>query len=293
MKRKIWALSLTLAAVLGLAACGGQPDADPGGPQESSPDSLPGGSQDSALARWYASGSRTELEEQINSIYGAAGLSFSVTIEEPDTIVYNYQYLVPPDFGDASQEEIDAYFATSLKEEMAVFESDFAAYRDTYGIPLNTIRMVYRDVDGSLLFSEDITRNQISPAPSVPSAPGASGLNIASLQEWIDCGEMTLTADAVNEVLASYGVSVAFRADGSVLVMEFTYADSGTFSGMNREELDTFFSESVSPVLAPTAETLFETFRTEYGFELDDIRLTFCDENGALFYEKNLSEIRQ
>lgn len=135
MKRKFLALTLSLVLAFSFSACGG--------------------SSEATLNEWYNGEARTTLENTINTLFAESGLTFFVTVEEPDVIIYNYKYTTQLDLSSVSQADIDAQFASSV--DSAAIQSDIKTYQSTYDLPVKTIRIKYLNADDTVIFTHDVT----------------------------------------------------------------------------------------------------------------------------------------
>lgn len=290
MKKKVLALTLSLVMALSFSACGSEPAAgsnsvsarDESSTEESSSE------ESTALADWYNSADRTTLEETINNIFESSGMTFFVTVEEPGTIIYNYQYTEQLDFSGASQEEIDASFASSLDASASTIISDIGTYRTTYDIPLTAIRMTYLNADGSLIYSQDITEDYESPAASNDTVSDTSDGVYDSLQAWMESDEAALTIETTNQVLSSAGMTIDLSADGNTFVYEYYVSDDLGMSNLTQEQLSASF-EPVVESQRSSIESLFSNFETAYGLVLDGVRFTFFTEDGTELYSAEVA----
>lgn len=291
MKKKILALTLSLVMAVSFSACGNEPAGNHGAgrqessdtPAEPSDTAQPSDSQspsesDMTLTDWYDTEDRKTLETTINNIFASQGLTFFISVEEPDTLIYNYQYTDEFNLDGLSQEDIDAYFNSAMNTTAPTLVSDIATYRTTYGVPLTTIRMNYLNVDGSVAYSADIDENWTASEPSenTPSAVGAYD----SLQAWAESDEAALAAEATNDIIASTGLTVNFAADGNTLVYEYYVSDSLGLNSLSPEELATAF-EPVVDQYRSSISSLFDEFKTNYGLIPDGVRFVFYSEDGT------------
>ncbi|MBD5461223.1 MAG: DUF4854 domain-containing protein [Lachnospiraceae bacterium] len=326
MKKTALALILSFVLALGLSACGLQPSggdtSSSGGreydwqkeegrdtsqnkvqqnnssqeqsPEESSSDEHDSANSSSALPAdesplmaWYNSGDRTILENLINNMYNDSGLTFFVTIQEPDIIIYNYQYIEQLDFAGMSQADIDTYFTNGLDDGAADIVSDIRNFQTSYGIPLTTIRMNYLNADGSLIFTTDFTEDYVSPSAGDGSSSAAFSGTYDSLQDWLDSEEARSIVEATNSALASSGMVMDLSADGNIFVYEYYISDS--------LGIDSLSQDQISAVLDPVIEgqrssllTLFAGFESDYGIRLDGIRVVFYTESGTELYSTDI-----
>lgn len=299
MKKKILALSLSLVMAFGFSACGNQPatgSSSISDKQESSDTRESSQTQESSQAEgsmtltdWYNSENRTALEDTLNNMFASSGMTFSVTVEEPDTMVYNYQYTEQLDLNGASQEDIDATYSASLDAAVATVISDINTYRDTYDLPLTTIRMTYLNADGSLIYSQDITEDYQSPSnDSEADASQAPAETYATLQDWMESEEADLTIETTNKILESSGMTIDLSADGNIFVYEYYVSDDLGLSSLTEDQLATAFSPMVEAQQS-SIETLFSNFETAYGLTLGGVRFSFYSEEGTLLYSVDIA----
>lgn len=331
MKKSALTLFLTLAATLMLSACGLRPsggdDSSSGNreydwqqdsdrdtssnklqqnnpSQESSPDASsevpsseddaadqPASTGDTALADWYNGSDRTLLENLINSMYNDSGLSFYVTIQEPDIIIYNYKYTSQLDLSGMSQSDIDSYYTNGLDDGAADIVSDINNFRTTYGIPLTTIRMNYLNADDSLIFSFDFTEDYV-PGSASGSSSSSDSLSASlgtydSLQDWLTSEEARMIIESTNNTLASSGMTVDLAADGNIFVYEYYISDDLGIESLSQDQ--------IAMVLDPVIESqrtsltaLFGSFESEYGIHLDGIRVVFYTAGGDKLYSADI-----
>ena len=297
MKKKILAFTLSLVMAVGFSACGnqsadsqgsGRPESS-GTPSDQSDAAQPSDSQESSdaqqpseegmtLTDWYDTEDRKTLETTINNMFASQGLTFFISVEEPDTVIYNYQYTDEFNLDGLSQEDIDTYFNSAMSSTAPTLVNDIATYKTAYGVPLTTIRMNYLNVDGSVVYSADIDENWEASAPSedTPSSVGAYDC----LQAWAESDEAALAAEATNEIIASTGLTVKFAADGNTLVYEYYASDALGLDSQSPEELATAF-EPIVDQYRSSISSLFDEFENNYGFRLDGIRFVFYSEDGS------------
>lgn len=311
MKKKIMTLTLSLALVFSLSACGngatvsGPVDRDPvnseaessgntadessvedTSSEESSSDSK---EASTALTDWYNGSDRTALENQINGIFSASGMTFYVEVEEPDTVIYNYKYEEALDLGDMGGDAISDYFRSTLDSQYQAFISDIQSFQDVYNLPVTTIRIQYLDNDGSVLYSGDYTEDYVP--ESNGSASSSSTDTYATLDEWMAGEERNLIVTLVNEQLEPSGMTIDIYADGNVMVMDYTYTELQDLEGLTQEDINTVFDEQVAPTFSSMVTSMFDTFESDYGLVLDDIRLIFRNADGTELYSCDYSDL--
>lgn len=295
MKKKLLTMALSLTLAFSLAACGspevsGPVDRDPisttdesqtetSSAEESSEETV------SALAKWYDSSDRTFLEDTINKTFASSGMTFSLSIEEPDTIIYTYQY-TENQSDDSNREILRDYFRTSLDEQYETFAEEIQNFKDAYGMPLTTIRISYLDADGTDLYTMDFTEDYV-PSTDISS----SQEEYASLEDWINSDEKKMGVDAVNSELEPAGISVDLYAEGNVLIMDYTYTEQQDLEGLTQEDISAVFEESVLPAFSSLITDLFDSFESDYGLVLDDIKLIYRNADGTELFSKYYSEL--
>ena len=237
---------------------------------------------------WYNGSERTALEDQINGLSALSGMTFSVEVEEPSTIIYNYQYDEPMDVGETGADALREYYQTMLDSEYQSFLSDIQTYQNDFNLPVTTIRIQYLDSDGSILYSGDYTEDYV---PESSGSASSSTGTYANLDEWMGGDEQKLIVSLVNEQLASSGLTIDIYADNNVLVMDYTYMEQQDLEGFTQEEIDTVFDEQVAPTFSSLVASMFDTFESDYGLVLDDIRLVFRNADGTQLYSCDYSDL--
>ncbi|MCM1111856.1 MAG: DUF4854 domain-containing protein [Muribaculum sp.] len=292
MRKKILALTMTLVLALGLAACGNKAAGSDSGNRtagrgnSSNADALKDRAADKSseadeaentLSDWYESDERSKLEDLINNMFSGQGLTFSVEVEEPDVIIYNYQYTEQL----AVTEALKSGLAQGVDSAAETVISDIQNYRDTYDIPVNVIRMVYRNADGSVIYEMDVTEDyEPGEVSADPANPGA----YADLEEWMESDEAAQMVELTNQMIASNGMSVDFYADGDTFVYEY-YLNDETYESMglanySDDQMQTFVDTVVESQRA-SLETIFSDFENNYGLILDSVRVVFCTADGT------------
>lgn len=262
MKKKLTSLFFCLVLVLSLAACGSKDDG-------------------SKLTKWYDSKDRTQLEDQINAIYGSQGLKFFVTVEEPDTIVYNYQYEADPSLSAADYKSMAAILEPFLDSAGAEMKSDIKQFQNLYKLPVKTIRMAYLDPDGNMIVSKDIDENFES--------SGNSGYS--SLDDWLLKGKDEFVA-SINPSLESSGLTVDFGADGDILVLIYQFTQQVDLpDDYSAEELQEYFVDNMAASLGESAASMQDGLEVLLGFDIPDIRIQAKNADGTLLGEVLLSDI--
>ena len=299
MKKKILAMALSLTLAFSLAACGspevsGPVDREPvtaANDKTSEESSAEESSEDnsSALADFYNGNDRKTLEESINTMFASSGMTFTLSIEEPDTIIYTYQYTADALSNDSNRDAIAEALRLSLDQEYTTFVDEIQNYRDVYGIPLNILRVTYLDSDGTTMYSVDFTQDYVPSADD--ASTGGSSQGYATLEDWMNSEEQALVVSAVNSQLEPSGIAIDFYAEGNVMVMDYTYTEQQDLEGLSQEDIASVFDEQVAPTFSGMVSSLFDSFETDYGLVLDDIKLIFRNADGTELYSKYFSEL--
>lgn len=164
--------------------------------------------------------------------------------------------------------------------------SNIQEYRDAYDIPLNTLRLTYLDTDGTDLCTVDFTEDYVPSAENVSSPQ-----EYTSLEDWMNSDEQKLVVSAVNSQLEPSGISINFYAEGNVMVMDYTYTEQQDLEGLSQEDITSVFDEQVAPTFSGMVASLFDSFESDYGLVLDDIKLIFRNADGTELYSKYFSEL--
>ncbi len=301
MKKKIFAMVLSMTLAFSLAACGspevsGPVDREPvtsAGNTTSDESSAEGSSTNessSALADWYNGDDRKNLEDTINQMYASSGMTFSISIEEPGTIIYNYQYTETMNDG-TNAEELYNYLRNSLDAQYQTFVDEIQNFKDAYGMPLTTLRLSYLDADGTDLCTMDFTEEYVPSTDGTSSSGVSPSQEYASLEDWISSDEQNLVVSTVNSQLEPLGLSIDIYAEGNVMVMDYTYTEQQDLEGLSQEDIASVFDEQVVPTFSSMVASMFDSFENSYGLVLDDIKLLFHNADGTELYTKYFSEI--
>ncbi|MGN0160339.1 MAG: DUF4854 domain-containing protein [Lachnospiraceae bacterium] len=113
-------------------------------------------------------------------------------------------------------------------------------------------------------------------------------INTISLAEWITSTEKELTEQAINEQMASSGLTIEFSADGKILVAAYHFTQAFDYSGLTKEQLSDTFEAS----LAESAQGLADSFRNDYHIDIDDVRIEIYSVEGTILFSKAVSEIK-
>lgn len=237
----------------------------------------------SSLTEWYDSEYRTALEEMTNEILSSLGENFFVTIQEPDTIIYNYQFIEQLDFSSISREDVVREISGNLENSAAsILESNIESYRDL-GLPLNVIRMNYLNADGTPIYSQDISVGSDASPENYPS----SG-QYASLQEWLESEDAADILTRINEQFAGLGLTFNHSADGNIYVYEFHITDDSAYRNLSEEKITAFF-DSLVDTAAHLSEDMSAMFSAAYGIRPSGFRYSFYGADGTLFYTRDVA----
>ena len=245
----------------------------------------------SSLTEFYNSEIRTEVENTINEMYESYGIHTFITIEEPDTVIYNYQYTISLSSIGMSHEEMAAVIASN-QQEAGLYDdmmNDIKAFQ-LCGLPVKIIRMNYMDTDGSMVYSVDYTEDHdVSGFPGSSDLPYSSGTTAgtyADLQEWADSEEAEAVIETTNRTLTSTGITFDLAIDGNILIYKYRLPNDSWVSGLSEEEITTTFAPLLES-MASTIDTIFTTFTDEYGLTVDAIRFIYYSANGTEIYSKD------
>ncbi|MCM1187827.1 MAG: DUF4854 domain-containing protein [bacterium] len=281
MRGKAFVLMILLSMTLGLCSCGrsGSPNGEstpaPGDAADGAAAS--GAGEINTLTDWYNSEERVQVEEALAGAAETMGMTYYITVQEPDILIYNYQSLGQIDFQGASQEQIDAVYAESMQPYIETITPAFAAFREEYGISLRIVRLAYYNADGSLITALNITEDYQSPGVTGDSSSPAAYLSLA---DWIASGEAAEIIASVNRSLSSSGMTFTLSAEENVLVYEYYADDALSYGSLSAEELTEHFGNAVES-MRENLLSLFEVFRDEYGLTLDAVRVVFFNEDGS------------
>lgn len=256
MKRKLVFLLSGLVLLFCLAACSREDNTD-------------------ALTKWYNSKDRTQIERQINNLYQAQGLKFSLTVEEPDTIVYNYQYTDADSPLDAATQESISYMLKVFMDSAApAVKSDIEQYQKTYHLPVKNIRMVYLDSDGNELFSMDIDENY-EPSDT------ALAKQYKNLKEWLDSDGKDSFVSAINPSLEPSGITMDFDADGDTLILIYRFVEQQDLSDYTQEDLEAL-SDNFAESIGSDAASMMQGLEAMLGFKIKDMRIQIRNADNTL-----------
>lgn len=241
----------------------------------------------SSLTDFYNSQYRTLLEDTLNEIFHELGLHIFITIEEPDTFIYNYQYTNPLSSIGISHEDAAAAIASNLQEtNYAAQAENIIKEFQSCGIPLQVVRMNYLDADGSLVYSADFTENGDS--SGLPDSSGTSSGIYTDLQAWMDSSEdVALTVQSVNQSLASTGITFDLTVDGSILVYKYYLPDDYFADGLAEEDQAAAFDSMVDAGSA-SVDAILAMFMDKYGLTVDAVRFAYYSKDGTELYSRDV-----
>lgn len=145
-------------------------------------------------------------------------------------------------------------------------------------------------------FSESTASESLESASS-PSDSAASESSeekggtgkFASLEEWLNSEEKEQIVTQANDQLSSLGLSVDFLTEDNILVMEYSFTKQQKMAA-SQSEIDESFAKKVAPVFVDSAASLYESFESEYGLTLEDIKVVVRNADGKELYSKYHSE---
>lgn len=107
---------------------------------------------------------------------------------------------------------------------------------------------------------------------------------ISSLQDWLDSENKEQNVTDANAQLNPVGLSIDFYSeDSNILVLEYTFIAQQDM-GKDMDEIHKTFEDSIAPIYSDSVASLFDSFKSEYGIALDDIKLVFCNADGTELY---------
>lgn len=272
MKKKFILLTITLVLILSLCGCGG--DDAPNASDSSQPSEQSPAGEIHTLTDWYNSDDRIQLEASYADFAQAMGMTYFVTVQEPDTLIIHYQFLEQLDFGNTTQEEINEIYAQSMKDYLDTIRPVFDGFREEYGILLNVVRLIYQNADGTLITSMDFT-------PENAAVPDDSSEELSGrLADWLRSEEADAIVEEVNRSLTYSGMTFRLSAEGNVLVYEYHVSETLGLKNLSSEErsrhLDNVVESQREGILS-----LFDLFRSEYDIRLDAVKIVFLSEDGS------------
>lgn len=134
--------------------------------------------------------------------------------------------------------------------------------------------------------------NEADSTDATPSGSEDSPAGYDSLESWLDSEDKEQTVTAANSQLNVSGLSIEFYAEGeNILVIEYSYTTQQNV-GSNQSEIYKTFDEKAAPVFSSLVASLFDSFESEYGVVLEDIKLVFRNADGAELYSRYYSEVQ-
>lgn len=253
----------------------------------------------SSVTEFYNSDVRVILEDLLNQVFGELNKlveadifsSFSISVEEPNILIYNFQYGEILDTA-----AITANLESNLEMVISSAKNDIITY-PSYGIPVKVIRLNYLNADGELVYTLDVTENL---DPSVlPDSPGSGSLNDSgSLQEWLDSDEAAETLETINNLIAPTGLTLSFAMEGNAmegnamegntLIYQYYLPAGLSFDDFAEEEKEATFDAMVD-ANADSIQTLFTMFEAERGLTLDAVRIIVCSADGTELYRRDVT----
>lgn len=103
--------------------------------------------------------------------------------------------------------------------------------------------------------------------------------------------EQKALINAINQQFESVGVTIDFYAEGNVMVMDFTSTEQMDLEGISQEDMASMFESQVASVFSGMGSSLFDSFESDYGLVLDDIKMVFRNSDGTELFSKYFSEI--
>ena len=218
----------------------------------------------SSMTEFYNSDARVMIEDfvnqflhELNDMIGVETFrSASISVQEPDRVIYTYQY------------NIRNY--------------------QFHGIPVNVIQLNYLNADGTLVYTLDITEDldpsAITVSPDSAPAESTSG----SLQEWLDSDEAAETVETINNLIASTGFTVSFAIDGNTLIYQYYLPAGLSFDDFTEEEREATFDAAVD-ANTDSVHTLFTMFAEEQGLVLDAVRFVVYSADGTELYSRDIT----
>lgn len=244
----------------------------------------------STVTEFYNSDVRIILEDlmnqafdEMNDIVGTDMFrSVSIGVEEPETVIYTYQYGEILDNAD-----IIASLESDLETIILTMQDNIRNYQ-FHGIPVNVIQLNYLNADGTLVYTLDITEDldpsAITVSPDSAPAESTSG----SLQEWLDSDEAAETVETINNLIASTGFTVSFAIDGNTLIYQYYLPAGLSFDDFTEEEREATFDAAVD-ANTDSVHTLFTMFAEEQGLVLDAVRFVVYSADGTKLYSRDIT----
>lgn len=269
MKKKLIFLLSCLVLLFSLAACSSKDDPE-------------------ALTKWYNSKDRTQLERQFNNLYEVQGMNVFITVEEPDTIVYNFQYDESTYANVASERDV---LVTLLKQSSnalgSSLKSDIAQYQDIYKLPVKVLRVAYLDPDGDVLYSMEVDES---------FEPSDDALKqYRTLEEWLDSEDKESFISTLNSSLEGSGVTMDFGADGDTLLLIYRFVEQLDLSGYTQEDLDAvkdYFIETIVSSSGSDVAMMSEYLEALLGFKIKNMRIQIQNADSSLICDIPASDLK-
>lgn len=240
--------------------------------------------ENSPLADWYNSERRLEVEKEC----GFPDMTLSLSIEEPDTIVFNYTISSAYDFSTASPNDINNIFGYYFDDIEENVQPAFAVFRETQDSPLTTLRVVFWDAEGNRIYSRDIAENSAysnhtEPSENTVSSEGrfVLGTPYDNLQDWIDSGDADSDFEDMFTQFEAIGVTAKVSSDGNVLVIENYFSDELGLDKVPQEEIKQSFEALEEEMRESMIWALYEIIYKQHGLKPDAIRFDFYTESGV------------
>lgn len=244
----------------------------------------------SSVTEFYNSDVRVAMEDSVNQMLHELNdmigveifRSASVSVQEPDRIIYTYQYGEILD-----NAAITASLESELDTIILTIQSSLKDYQ-SHGIPATVIQLNYLNADGTLVQTLDVTED-LDPAgitvnPDSALTEGTSG----SLQDWLDSAEAAETVETINNLIASTGFTVSFAIDGNTLIYQYYLPAGLSFDDFTEEEREATFDAAVD-ANADSVHTLFTMFEKEQGLTLDAVRFVVYSAEGTELYSRDIT----
>ena len=244
----------------------------------------------SSMTEFYNSDARVMIEDfvnqflhELNDMIGVETFrSASISVQEPDRVIYTYQYGEILDNAD-----IIASLESDLETIILTMQDNIRNYQ-FHGIPVNVIQLNYLNADGTLVYTLDITEDldpsAITVSPDSAPAESTSG----SLQEWLDSDEAAETVETINNLIASTGFTVSFAIDGNTLIYQYYLPAGLSFDDFTEEEREATFDAAVD-ANTDSVHTLFTMFAEEQGLVLDAVRFVVYSAAGTGLYSRDIT----
>lgn len=135
------------------------------------------------------------------------------------------------------------------------------------------------DAENETSASEEPAAEETS-EPEESAAEEETGM---TLESWVQSDEARQAEDLTNASLAESGMTVKLKADGDILVYEYTMPDSDDYSSLSTEDLEAAFGPVIEQYEADITE-VYDSFDSEYGIRLAGVRFSFILADGTELY---------